>query len=1722
MQVSVLICLCLPVGALSQQQPDPEARVLPDFDSRIARPGRATPSPAAQAALGRLVPGPVDLTVRFDARTGAIRQLAGRRQPLTGPRGGSPLQVATEFVTEFADLFGLTPADVPGLVLSREYRSAGESVTHVTFDQRIGGIAVFGAALSVHVGPQGEIVSVTSSAAPDRQDARGELLDAPQAIQQAAADIRPELSVNPVLVSGPTGADAAAVYDRGPFARDIDVRLMYFSTVGGLTLAWRIELEPVGFPQRYEILVDAETGEVLYRWNLVRYADGYGSVLQSDAMFAFDPRQPDRYPLGGTLPGPGDPAGGCAPLINYASRSLNEQFRDRKSVLFNGGSLAGNNARVFRTAVGQPSAQGRRHRGDWTFDFGFNTVDSAETFVFFAANFVHDFFYDLGFDEAAGNFQMDNFGRGGLEGDALSVVARATGRNNATWQPEVDGTSPVMSLFLFDGQGCWSTDVDNDGLQDLDSDYDLDIIIHEFHHGVSTRLNPAWAGHEAGAIGEGGGDFFAYSVNGDTRLADYSFPDTGIRQINGKTYADWFCLFGIFCSPHANGEIWANALWDLRERFRGDLVGGSDAAAVNEIHQLYVDGLKLSAPAPTMLDMRDAVLLADQLRNPDAAAPGGSANYCRLWEGFSGRGMGAGAQDTQATGNFSVVASFTLPEACGGGAALPTATIGSAGEASELGPVAATVTVTLDDVADAALDVLYQLSGSATSGVDFEPLPGLVTVPAGASSATFTITPIDDAEVENDETVVVTLAGGSGYLVGQPGATTVVITSDDFAADLTIAVADAPPSAGAGDTVVVSDTTRNQGQGDAEATITAVYLSTNFTLDPGDVSLGQRAVPPLSAGAENAGTTSVVIPSDTTAGTYYVLVHANDDNSVAESSTFNNTLAVSLGIGPDLVVSALSGPASAGAGGTWTATDTTINQGAGSAGNSTTRFYLSTNFAVDADDFVLGSRPVPALAAGASSSASTALTVPADTDPGSYFVLAAADGGGDVAESSETNNLRATPLQIGPDLAISAVSAPSTAGPGTPFDVADTTINKGAGSAGNSTTRFYLSTNFAVDADDFVLGSRPVPALPAGASSSAVTSVTVPVGTAAGSYWLLAQADADVVETSEFNNVRFASIKVGADLFVSALSAPSTAGAGTPFDVTDTTANQGTGNAGASTTRLYLSTNFTIDAGDVVLGDRAVGALAPGASNTGTTSAVIPAGTAAGSYWLLALADADDAVVETAELNNVRFASLKVGADLIVSTLTAPSTTGPGVPFTVTDTTTNQGTGDAGTSTTRLYLSTNFTIDAGDVVLGDRTVPALAAGVADTGTTSAVIPAGTAAGSYWLLALADADADADDVVVETIETNNSKFALLKVGADLIVSTLTAPSTAGTGVPFTVTDTTTNQGTGEAGASTTRLYLSTNFVIDAGDLVIGGRTVPTLASGIADTGTTSAVIPAGTAAGSYWLLALADADNVVVETIETNNSKFALLKVGADLIVSTLTAPSTAGTGVPFTVTDTTTNQGTGEAGASTTRLYLSTNFVIDAGDLVIGGRTVPTLASGIADTGTTSAVIPAGTAAGSYWLLALADADNVVVETSETNNSRFASIRVGPDLVISTMSAPSNSKAGSVIDVSDTTRNQGSGPAGSSTTRFYLSTNFTLDAGDLVLGARGVPALGAGETSADVTALAIPAGTAAGTYYLLAQADADGVVAEPVETNNVRFRSLKIVGGPKVNGSSAS
>jgi subtilase family serine protease len=115
---------------------------------------------------------------------------------------------------------------------------------------------------------------------------------------------------------------------------------------------------------------------------------------------------------------------------------------------------------------------------------------------------------------------------------------------------------------------------------------------------------------------------------------------------------------------------------------------------------------------------------------------------------------------------------------------------------------------------------------------------------------------------------------------------------------------------------------------------------------------------------------------------------------------------------------------------------------------------------------------------------------------------------------------------------------------------------------------------------------------------------------------------------------------------------------------------------------------------------------------------------------------------------------------------------------------------------------------------------------------------------------------------------------------------------------------------------------------------------------------------------------------------------------------------------------------------------------------------------------------------------------------------------------VSAFSGPSSAVAGAGVSVTVTTKNQGGDAAPVSFTRFYLSSNSSLDAGDQPIGAREVSSLGPGLSDAGSALLLIPPSTPTGTYYIIAKGDGDDAVQESQETNNLSSRTISIAGMP--------
>ena len=292
---------------------------------------------------------------------------------------------------------------------------------------------------------------------------------------------------------------------------------------------------------------------------------------------------------------------------------------------------------------------------------------------------------------------------------------------------------------------------------------------------------------------------------------------------------------------------------------------------------------------------------------------------------------------------------------------------------------------------------------------------------------------------------------------------------------------------------------------------------------------------------------------------------------------------------------------------------------------------------------------MPALPAGIESTGTAGVTVPATMPVGTYRLLACADDTKIVQEIVEDNNCAAAATTVSvalPDLVDTAVSTPTRAvGPGAGITITDTVRNSSATvGAAASTTRYYLSANVTKDAGDLRLtGARNVPGLAAGATSTGSRTITTPLTTPVGTYYVVACADdlLRVRETNETNNCvpSPATLKVAwPDLVTTSVSNPP-AGAvpGGRFTITDTVTNNGEGPAASSATRYYLSVDGVKDAADIPLtGTRSVPGLPSNAASTGSRVVTVPVSAASGTYVILACADDLGKVGESHNTNNCR------------------------------------------------------------------------------------------------------------------------------------------------------------------------------------------------------------------------------------------------------------------------------------------------------------------------------------------------------------------------------------------------------------------------------------------------------------------------------------------------------
>jgi len=550
--------------------------------------------------------------------------------PGLGPTNEDIVGRALEHVQLVAPALGSDPAQTPEFVPDPHVKTTSTGERVVNLQQQYRGIPVFQMERAVQFDQSGAIqtVSGTSVSLPPTlaslptvpvEDAalvaakciaaEDSTKDAwtKQVINSKAIDVsnyQPQVLAKVPLPSQPS------VLDKGPFAESIPAHLVFFYQGQTTRLGWHFIISTPDFQAQYVVIVAADAQSA----NEIKDPPVLYCQETTSHLMATPPKvrgnvwthNPGVNQTRQVVPFP-------RPLADYPIRpvppTLPETF---PFAWIDSDQAIGNNTIAVRGTT-TISLQGVSSNGTISFDPTPDQGDDQKVLnIFYFCNFMHDFYFMLGFDEPSGNFQQRNFSNLGRGGDP--VLARAHPGaviGTANMATQADGTRALMNMGLVVSSNRHTA-------------FDSDVVFHEFTHGVSNRLvggkldAQALQQPQSRSMGEGWSDYFALTIQNHglveerTVLGDWVLNDPAGIRLHPYT-DDYPATYGDVGKPpytevHNIGEIWCAALMkmnrDLGRAFgdkkRGHLMGW----------QIVVDGFKLTAANPSFLMARDGILQA--------------------------------------------------------------------------------------------------------------------------------------------------------------------------------------------------------------------------------------------------------------------------------------------------------------------------------------------------------------------------------------------------------------------------------------------------------------------------------------------------------------------------------------------------------------------------------------------------------------------------------------------------------------------------------------------------------------------------------------------------------------------------------------------------------------------------------------------------------------------------------------------------------------------------------------------------------------------------------------------------------------------------------------------------------------------------------------------------------------------------------------------------------
>jgi large repetitive protein len=464
---------------------DAQAKGRANHDAFLVSSPNQSPSVAAESLQARGVEA-AHMEERLGVPTFLWAQGGGVSSAQVKP-GMTLEQAARTHLQAYADAYRLSASDLGSNVELKAVHQTKFGPVIAQFVQRVEGIEVFRNELKVIMRREDlALVALSGYLAPGesvrqaRAQAGAFKLSAEQVVARAFQDLTGlALSPRSLVASGKpeggytrfaleTGTSNLLTWSLGEPPR---AKQVYYTLQDRLEPAWYVEVEAGskgGTETSYfSYVFSASSGALLMRNDLTAHSDfTYRVWADPTSKVPYDgPHGTEVTPHPTGMPDNYDPPFVPANLVTLSSYpfSTNDPWLPAGAT-----QTAGNNADAYADLFPPDGYQeGRDFRatttGADTFDYtydptrapGFNTTQQQAAVVnlFYMNNFLHDWYYDAGFDEVSGNAQASNYGRGGLGGDALRVEGQDySGRNNANMSTPADGARPRMQMYIFNGR----------------------------------------------------------------------------------------------------------------------------------------------------------------------------------------------------------------------------------------------------------------------------------------------------------------------------------------------------------------------------------------------------------------------------------------------------------------------------------------------------------------------------------------------------------------------------------------------------------------------------------------------------------------------------------------------------------------------------------------------------------------------------------------------------------------------------------------------------------------------------------------------------------------------------------------------------------------------------------------------------------------------------------------------------------------------------------------------------------------------------------------------------------------------------------------------------------------------------------------------------------------------------------------------------------------------